>query len=209
MPRPRSLTDAEIAYAALAVIDRGGVRALTMRAVAAELEMATMSIYRYVANRQQLEELIVAVLFSEVDTNPPSRSSWRKQLTALIERVRDKVRDHPQVIPLGLPHRLTSAQGLRLGETVLGILAGAGFTTEQRDLANRSLMVYLIGSLQFEHFGQLSWGGTAAVAELSRDEYPMLWASLHLSRRLTADQEFSRGLGVVLDGLEALLTEPH
>ncbi len=209
MPRPRSLTDAEIAYAALAVIDRGGVRALTMRAVAAELEMATMSIYRYVANRQQLEELIVAVLFSEVDTNPPSRSSWRKQLTALIERVRDKVRDHPQVIPLGLPHRLTSAQGLRLGETVLGILADAGFTTEQRDLANRSLMVYLIGSLQFEHFGQLSWGGTAAVAELSRDEYPMLWASLHLSRRLTADQEFSRGLGVVLDGLEALLTEPH
>jgi AcrR family transcriptional regulator len=207
VPRPRSLTDAEVAYAAISIIDRAGAGALTMRAVAAELGMATMSIYRYVASRQQLEELIAAVIFSEVDIDPPSGASWRDRLTALVVRLRDKVKDHPQVVPLGLPHRLTSARGLRLSETVLGILADAGFPPEQRDLANRSLMVYLIGSLQFEHAGQLSAGAMAAMAELPRDEYPMLWASAHESRRLTADEEFDRGLTVVLDGVQNLLTD--
>src|SRR5476651_2571201 len=52
MPRHRSLTDTDVAVAALAVIDRGGLDAFTMRAVAAELGMATMSIYRYVSNRE-------------------------------------------------------------------------------------------------------------------------------------------------------------
>ena len=111
MPRPRSLTDADVAAAALAVIDRGGIAAFTMRAVAAELNLATMSIYRYVSSREQLEELVVEVLFSEVDVIPPVRASWRKQVATLVERVRNVVRAHPQIVPLGLAHRLTSQRG--------------------------------------------------------------------------------------------------
>src|ERR1700690_3867183 len=128
MPRPRSLTDTDVAAAALKVIDRGGIAAFTMRAVAEELNMATMSIYRYVSSREQLEELVVEVLFSEVDITPLRRASWRKQVTTLVERVRDVVRAHPQIVLLGLAHRLTSPQGLRLSEAVLTILAEAGFT---------------------------------------------------------------------------------
>jgi len=206
MPRPRSLTDSDVAAAALAVIDRGGPAAFTMRAVAAELNMATMSIYRYVSNREQLEELIVEVLFSGVDVTPPRRCSWRRQIIALMERVRDAVRAHPQVVSLGLAHRLTSPQGLRLSEAVLGVLTEAGFTVQQRDVANRSLMVYLIGSVQFEHFGELSGAGTAMMANLSGEEYPLLEETARHTRRVTADQEFKRGLNVVLDGLEASMT---
>lgn len=207
MPRPRSLTDTDIAAAALAVIDRGGVAAFTMRAVAAELNMATMSIYRYVSNREQLEELIVEVLFSEVDITPPQRSSWRKQITALVERVRDTVRAHPQIVLLGLTHRLTSQQGLRLSEAVLGVLTEAGFTGRQRDVANRSLMVYLIGSIQFEHFGQLSEAGTAAMTNSAMDEFPLLAEGARQAQRPTPDQEFQAGLNIVLDGLETSLTK--
>jgi AcrR family transcriptional regulator len=205
MPRSRSLTDTDVAVAALAVIDRGGLAAFTMRAVAAELNMATMSIYRYVSNREQLEELVVEVLFSEIDITPPRRASWRRQITALVERVRDVVRSHPQIVLLGLAHRLTSPQGLRLSEAVLGILTEAGFTGRQRDVANRSLMIYLIGSIQFEYFGQLSGTGTAMMDKLSGDEYPLLVETAQQTRRLTADQEFRGGLDIVLDGLEASL----
>jgi AcrR family transcriptional regulator len=205
MPRRRSLTDTDVAAAALAVIDRGGVAAFTMRAVAAELNMATMSIYRYVSNREQLEELIVEVLFSEIDITPPRRSSWRKQITALVERVRDAVRAHPQIVPLGLTHRLTSLQGLRLSEAVLDVLTEAGFTGRQRDVANRTLMVYLIGSIQFEHFGQLSEAGTAAMTNLPLDEFPLLAESAHQAHHLTPDQVFQTGLNIVLDGLETSL----
>jgi AcrR family transcriptional regulator len=176
-----------------------------MRAVAAQLNLATMSIYRYVPNRERLEELIVEALFAEVDIAPPRRAPWRRQLTILVERVRDTVRAHPQVVLLGLAHRLTSRQGLRLSEAVLGILSRAGFTAEQRDVANRVLMVYLIGSIQFEHSGQLSGAGTAVMATLVRDEYPLLAETASRTIRLTTTQEFQRGLSVVLDGLEALL----
>ncbi len=209
MPRPRSLTDADVAAAALAVIDRGGIAAFTMRAVAAELNLATMSIYRYVSSREQLEELVVEVLFSEVDVIPPVRASWRKQVATLVERVRDVVRAHPQIVPLGLAHRLTSQQGLSLSEAVLTVLAEAGFTGRQRDIANRSLMVYLVGSIQFEHFGQLSETGAAAMANLPWDQFPLLAESARKTRRPTADQEFQAGLNVVLDGLEALLMNTH
>jgi AcrR family transcriptional regulator len=206
MPRPRSLTDTDIAAAALAVLDRDGSGAFTMRAVAAQLNLATMSIYRYVRNRQRLEELVVEALLAEVDTAPPRRASWRRQITVLVERVRDAVSAHPQVVPLGLAHRLTSRQGLRLSEAVLGILSTAGFTAEQTEVANRVLMVYLVGSIQFEHSGQLSGAGAAVMATLVRDEYPLLAETASRTIRLTTTQEFRRGLSVVLDGLEALLT---
>src|ERR1700690_3860275 len=108
MPRPRSLTDTDVATAALAVIDRDGLAAFTMRAVAAELNVATMSLYRYVRDREHLEELVVDLLLSQVDTTLPRRGAWTRQVTTLVERVRDTVRAHPQVVPFALAHRLSS-----------------------------------------------------------------------------------------------------
>lgn len=88
----------------------------------------------------------------------------------------------------------------------MSILTEAGFTGRQRDVANRSLMVYLIGSIQFEYFGQLSDTGTAMMDKLSGDEYPLLVETAQQKRLLTANQEFRKGLDIVLDGLEASLT---
>jgi hypothetical protein len=158
-----------------------------------------------VSSREQLEELVVEFLLSKVDITPPKHSSWRRKITALVERVRDTLRAHPQVVPLTLPHRLTSAKGLRLNETVLGILAQAGFTIRQRDVASRTLIIYLIGSLQFEHFGQLSGAASAMMAKLSRHEYPLITENVRQVGRMTQKEEFRRGLAIVLDGLEASL----
>src|SRR5687768_14118372 len=99
MPRPRSLTPTDIAVAALAVVDRDRLAGLTMRAVAAELGMGTMSLYRYVADRDQLESLILDLVLAEVDFTPPP-GPWRGQIAALAERVRDAISAHPEVAPL-------------------------------------------------------------------------------------------------------------
>lgn len=204
MPRPRSLTPAEVAGAALAVIDREGLAGFTMRAVAAELHMATMSLYNYVHSRQELEQLIVETLFSEIDLALPRHATWHKQITVLVERVRNVAKAHPQVVPLVLPHRLTSAPVLRLSETVLGVLARAGFAGQHRERANRILMIYLIGSIQFELTGELSSAGSEAVAKLSA-EYPLAAESARQARRAVPDEEFYQGLAIVLDGLQVSL----
>jgi AcrR family transcriptional regulator len=207
MPRPRSLTPADVAAAALAVLDREGLAGFTMRAVAAELHMATMSIYNYVRSREELEELVIEALLSEVDLTLPRRATWRRQVSILVERVRDVAQAHPQVVPLALPHRLTSAAGLLLSETFLGALARAGFGGQQRERANRILMSYLLGSLQFEHSGQLSAMGSATVARLS-GEYPLVADGAQMARRALPDEEFRIGLAIVLDGLQASLARP-
>src|SRR5216684_1301253 len=77
MPRPRSFTHSRIATAALAVVDRDGLGALSMRTVAGELGMGTMSLYRYVQDREELERLVVDVVIGTVDAGPPARESWR------------------------------------------------------------------------------------------------------------------------------------
>ncbi|GAA4617821.1 TetR/AcrR family transcriptional regulator C-terminal domain-containing protein [Actinoallomurus liliacearum] len=202
MPRPRSLTESQIAAAALAVIDRDGLAALTMRAVAKELGMGTMSLYRYVDDREQLEGLVVERVLGAVDTTPPTGSSWRDRLATMVERVRRAVAAHPEVVPLTLTHRQSSPSNLRWAETVLGILTEAGIGGERRVIALRGLVAYLIGAIQLEHLGPLSGAGTRRIAALPAEEFPLMAETGRLAARVSADQEFRAGLAVLLDGLE-------
>lgn len=205
MPRPRSLTPTRIAEAALAVLDRGGLPALTMRAVAQELGMGTMSLYRYVDDRDELERLVVDLVLAAVDTDPPPGLPWRDQVAALVRRVRDAVAAHPAVVPLTLTHRHRSPALMRWGEAVTNALAGAGFDARRRVIALRSLLGYLIGAIQLEHLGPLSGAGTDAIAALPDDTHPRLAETARHARGVTPEEEFDGGLAAVLAGIEATL----
>lgn len=200
MPRPRSLTPARLATAALAVIDREGLDALTMRTVAGELGMATMSVYRYVADRAELEALVVDHVLAEVDVSPPD-GDWRVQIATLLARLRGAVTSHPGTVPLLLRHRHSSPASLRWIEATLGVLTSAGFRGRDRVVAQRTVVSFLLGVLQNEYYGPLSGTGTATMARLSTEDYPLLAETAAEARTLAADEEFRRGLDVVLRGL--------
>jgi hypothetical protein len=163
--------------------------------------MAPMSLYRYVSGRAELEALVVDLLLAEVDPTPPA-GPWTAQVAALVERARDAVAAHPAAVPLTLVHRHTSPSSLRWTESVLGVLTAAGFTGEQRVVALRSLLAYLIGSIQLEHLGPLSGPGTAVMAALPGDEHPLLRETAGTARGVPAQAEFRRGLDLLLGGLE-------
>jgi AcrR family transcriptional regulator len=201
MPRPRSLTTNRIAAAALAVIDRDGLNALSMRAVATELGMGTMSLYRYVSDREELEELVVDLVLSTVDTTRPHRAPWPRQVAILVERVREAVAAHPYVVPLTMTHRHTSRSLLRWSESVLAVLTEAGFTGLHRVIALRALLSYVIGAIQLEHLGALSGPGTAAMANLPTNEFPLLSQTARHAQPIPPDEEFRRGLTILLRGL--------
>ncbi|RZQ62842.1 TetR/AcrR family transcriptional regulator [Amycolatopsis suaedae] len=202
MPRPRSLTQAGIAAAALAVIDRDGLPALSMRAVATELGMGTMSLYRYVSDREELETWVVDHVLSGIDLEVPPRASWQRQLTVLAERLREAVAGHPATIPLLVARRHAAPSSVRWIEATLGAFTRAGFTGKERVIAQRTLVSYLLGALQSEHYGALSGAGTAAMAALPGDEFPLVAETAALARTVPAATEFRRGLTVVLRGLE-------
>jgi AcrR family transcriptional regulator len=201
MPRPRSLTQDQIAAAALAVIDRDGLAALSMRVVAQELGVSTMALYRYVGDRQELEGLVVELVLGGVDVSPPSGTSWRERIAVLVGRMRDRVGAHPNVVPLTMTHRHRSAGVLRWSETVLGIFAEAGVEGPDRVIALRGLLSYVIGAIQLEHLGPLSGAGTVAITELSHAEFPHMAETAGHARLIGADEEFRGGLDLVLRGM--------
>lgn len=200
MPRPRSLTPARLATAALAVIDREGLDALTMRTVAGELGMATMSVYRYVADRAELEALVVDHVLAGVDVSPPD-GDWRARLATLLARLRAAVTSHAGTVPLLLAHRHSSTASLRWIEATLTVLTAAGFRGRDRVVAQRTVVTFLLGVLQNEYYGPLSGPGTAAMARLSTEDYPLLAETAAEAGTLAADEEFRRGLDIVLRSL--------
>jgi hypothetical protein len=72
-----------------------------------------------------------------------------------------------------------------------------------RAIALRTVVSYIVGALQAQHLGPLPGAGTVALAELPRAEYPLLAETARHARGVTPDEEFRRGLGLVLHGLEA------
>jgi AcrR family transcriptional regulator len=200
MPRPRSLTPAQIAAAALTVLDRDGLDAVSMRAVAGELGMATMSLYRYVSDRGQVEELVVDRVLQAVDLAVP-RGSAGERLSVLADRARVAVSEHPAVVPLLLIHRHRSPSSHRWGETMLTVLAEAGLAGEQRVIAFRAILGYVFGALQVEHLGALSGAGTAALAALPPEQFPLLSQTAAVAATIPPEEEFRLGFRILLRGL--------
>lgn len=202
MPRPRSLTPDRLASAALAVIDRDGLAGLSMRAVAEELGMSTMALYRYVDDREELEALVVERVLSAVDTGLPAPElPWRERIEIMVGRMRDAVGAHPAVIPLTVTHRHRSRGVLRWSEAVLAILTDAGIEGERRVIALRGLLSYVIGAIQLEHLGPLAGAGTDVIAQLSPDDFPFMSQTARQAREVGPDREFLGGLAALLRGL--------
>jgi AcrR family transcriptional regulator len=201
VPRARSLTLSGIAAAALAVLDRDQLPGLSMRAVAAELGMGTMSLYRYVTGREHLEELVVELVLDGVDVAVPDGAPWAEKVTLLAGQVRAVAGRHPAAVPLLLATRHTSGGSLRWGEAMLGALTEGGFDGTERVIAFRTLLSYVFGAVQVEHHGPLSGTGTAALADLPTDRFPLLAATAATARQVGPDDEFRRGLALVLRGL--------
>jgi AcrR family transcriptional regulator len=207
MPRPKSLEPSELAAAALAVIDRDGLDALTIRAVATELGMGTMSLYRYVDSREALERLVVDLVLGDMDLSVPARTPWTKGVTLIAERIRRAVLAHPAVVPLFLSHRHVALATRRSGNVLLGLLTEAGFSGVRRVVAFRALLAYLIGALESQHRGALAGPGTEVLAALPAADFPYLAETAKQARSVTPETEFREGLAIVLRGLRAYLEE--
>jgi AcrR family transcriptional regulator len=87
-----------IVDAALALIDREGVRALSMRRVASELGAGTMSLYSHVADKRELLDAVLARVLDGVEYRPAS--DMRESARRLALDIRARFLEHPQSIEL-------------------------------------------------------------------------------------------------------------
>jgi len=208
MGRPATFSRDTLQHAALALVDRGGLSALSMRSLAAELETGAMTLYNHVADREDLDLLVVDAVLGEVRVPPAARYSWKREVTAIATAVWRAVRAHPNVIPLILTRRTRSPASLAIAESLLAALARSGRTRRELLIAFRAITAFVMGFAQAEMAGPLSMGQgeqaidmAAQVRALPPDRYPHLTVMAAEATKSQPELEFRSCLRALLDGL--------
>ena len=108
---------------AMAVADAGGIGSLTIRSLAAELGVKPMSVYHHVANKDEIIDGIVDLVFSEIELPSPD-GDWRAEMRRRAISARAVLRVHPWAIPLLQSRTNPGPATLRHHNAVIGALAG-------------------------------------------------------------------------------------
>jgi AcrR family transcriptional regulator len=198
--------------AAIAVADAGGIAALTIRSVAAELGVKPMSLYHHVANKEAIIDGIVDIVFSEIDL-PPADADWRSALSLRAHSARAVLRRHPWATPLMESRSHPGPATLRHHDAVLRTLRRGGFPIALAGHAYSLLDSYIYGFALEEAalpFSPENVDDAMAgfMAQFPADEYPHLveFATEHVLRPgYDYGDEFDFGLELILDGLERRL----
>jgi AcrR family transcriptional regulator len=192
--RPRTLSTGAIVAAALALLDREGADALTMRRLGAELGVEAMSLYRHVASRDALLDAIAERLVDEIEPRTTATAEWAEALRAFAGEVRGLARRHPAAFSLVGLRVLGTPSALGPVEDVLASLRSSGFTPARAVSAYRLVIAYARGYALSEIAG-------FAIEPSSTERQPAIRS---LSRRLAAeptDVGFRAGLETILGGL--------
>ncbi|KRC59110.1 hypothetical protein ASE14_15105 [Agromyces sp. Root81] len=127
----QNLTRRDLTSAAITLIERDGLGALTMRRLAAELDCAPMSLYTHVRNRDDLIDAIVDQLIELLDLHEPSGESWQEIVCQTFRAYRDLAVRVPKSFELlALAPYDTSPVAPHLARFVASLEA-AGLTAEQ------------------------------------------------------------------------------
>jgi AcrR family transcriptional regulator len=212
----RGLTLERIVQAGIKVAMTDGIGSLSMGRVAAELGVATMSLYRYVAAKDDLLLLMTDTALGPPPELPAGRQDWREGLTEWAVAVRTAYRRHTWALripisgpPLGpnnvayLERALRSLEGTALSEQqkLSAVLLLSGFVRNEATLT-ADLMAASAG-------GNVMPGYGAMVARLTDPgQFPALHravASGALDDDDDIDIEFDFGLERILDGIDVLV----
>lgn len=140
-----ALTEARVAIAALAVVDRDGLDALSPTAVAAETGSPEADVAELAADGAALRDLTIVNVMMSVDGFADPAAGWPAQLTAFAGRYRAALLAHPNLAVAVTMRPLTPDIGRRLFEGLIGRMVMAGFTMEQGLFAMQSVGVYVNG----------------------------------------------------------------
>jgi AcrR family transcriptional regulator len=203
-----------VLHGAVTVADHGGIAALTIRTLAAELGVKPMAVYHHVANKDEILDGIVDLVFGEIDL-PTVGGDWRAEISRRAHSTRRMLRRHPWALPLLESRTSPGPANLRHHDAVLGTLRGAGFSRPLTAHAYALLDAYVYGfavqesSLPFEGPDGVGEVAGPIVELMSTGDYPHLveMATEHyVQPGYDFGDEFGFGLELLLDGLAERLS---
>ena len=197
---------------AVAVADATGIAGLTIRSLAEELGVKPMSVYHHVANKEQILDGIVDIVFGEIEL-PSASGDWRPEISRRAHSARVVLRRHPWAIGLLETRTSPGAATLRHHNAVLGALRAGGFSVALTAHAYALLDSYVYGFALQEAtlpFNDQSVEEVAApmMEAFESGDFPHLLELVTehaLKPGYDFGDEFEFGLELVLDGLEERL----
>ncbi|MFD8699070.1 TetR/AcrR family transcriptional regulator [Kitasatospora purpeofusca] len=208
-PPRKALTRQRVLQAAVELADARGLETLSMRRLGEALGVEAMSLYNHVANKDDLLDGMVDLVFGEVDLPSPG-DDWHRAMRQRALSMRLALSRHRWAIGLMESRSTPGAATLRHHDAVLGCLRRSGFSLPLTAHAVSVLDSYIYGfALQEKTLPFDSPQETAELAHsildgLGDDEYPYLTeiATAHVMRPgYSYGDEFEFGLDLVLDGL--------
>ena len=207
-PSNPPLSRDRIIRAAVEVADRGGFDALSMRTLAEELGSAPMSLYRHVANKEDLLDGMIDVVFGEM--YPPAiKGDWKAELRKRGTSARAALQRHPWAVGL-MESRLHPGEASAVHHNAtMGCLREAGFPFREAVHGYNLLDAFTYGfalqelTIPFETPEESGEVAATTVGERG-DEYPYLAEVVVELGKQGYDytEEFEFGLDFILDGLE-------
>ena len=215
------LSKERVLRAAVALADRDGIQSLTMRKLADDLGVGAMSLYHYVANKDELLGAMVEVVFGEID--PPSTGvEWKTAMRQRAISTRLTLNRHRWAVGLMESRAMPGPASFRVHNAILGFLREAGFSIEMTIQAYSVLDAYIYGfALQEKTVPFEDAEGAAALAEAQArrfeaqaqeqqlaalaDEFPYLAEVVagHVAKvGYDFGEAFEYGLDLILDALE-------
>lgn len=202
--------------AALAILDRDGLDAVTMRAVAQELNTGAASLYAHVSNKEELAELMLDRVMGELSVPDPDPAHWQDQVRALARQTVEVLTGHPGIARVALATLVpVGPNALAATERMLAIFRAGGLPDRIVALAI-DLFAAFTTAVALERsqwiLDQRSGGDTARrlaqtndyLAALPPDRFPHLLALQAVSAGLDGEARFAFGLDVLVAGISAL-----
>ncbi|GAA3469667.1 hypothetical protein GCM10018965_042200 [Nonomuraea roseola] len=155
--RGTPLTLQEILGTALRLIDAGGVESLSMRKLAAELDVNPMSLYHHVANKTELIKTLCLNVAPTLQLPPDDGAPWADQLRALAHAFRRLARTHPWLWRYvhNHPDVMKPRQG-GMWEVLDRILHAAQVPEDERERTADVLHAFVAGFVLAENLGHIA-----------------------------------------------------
>jgi TetR/AcrR family tetracycline transcriptional repressor len=202
------LTRAQIVAAAITLVDRDGLEALSMRRLAAELGVGPMTLYYHVPDRAALENLIFDAVMAEVDfTGDDPALDAQERAVRLGHALRAALLAHPNTVPITLSRSARTPGQLRPVDAMLGILYDIGLHPTDAIAAVDIIGQYVFGTTlaYVNHLAQQNpppdVPDTGGDTGISPEEFPHLTRAIQESDYLGWDEMFDRGLRALARGL--------
>ncbi len=218
-PIEHGLTREHVVAKAIAIADAEGLAALSMRRVAADLGIPTMSLYRYVPAKDGLVLLMADAAIGELRLPDPPPRGWRAQLEVAARLQWAGYKRHPwlppvisltrpQVLPNGIKHTewsLRAVDGLGLDANTRLHLAVTLFGFVRGTAANLEPEAEAAQDTGLDNEQWMDSQEAAMAALVKTGPFPHLSRVMGESVELDLDTLFEFGLQRLLDGLEDLI----